>query len=442
MHEDQIAEIQGLYGPFTLSERVIQKIWLRQDFALTSLKTVSGKTLIIKDPGRWNVYEGPDFKEARLILDGVEQVGDVEIHLNLLDWHYHQHEYDVNYDRVLLHVVLHLNRTDQASQVQTSKGCTPELLNLLPLLNQDLESYAMEDALLELEKRDELEWVAQFVHRPMVERLQILKRRSLIRWQQKLVYAKQRLKTEGWEAACHSYALEVLGYKRNRAPMLKLAAQYPLEQMRLGNFGCRKLSVKHPMVHLNRVGNLGDLEDAILVADRLFNEEATHWKLNGLRPANHPRRRLIQYLTIVAKQPNWPGRLADCIQNFPAVGAENETRAFRKAIGLPKLCSELKESVFCSVIGEKRFNTLVVDAILPLATAAGLLDGLEYWLHWFLGDSPDALRHFLRQAVVINRQNPLCNGLNQGALALFFDRGIEREKAGPNTVEKTDSGCH
>lgn len=432
MYANQVAEIQGLYGSFTLSERVIQKVWLRQDFTSTGLKTVSGKRLMIKDPGRWNVHEGPDFKEARLVLDDIELTGDVEVHFNLLDWHYHQHTSDTNYDRVLLHVVLYLgNGTDSVSRVQTSKGDTPELLYLLPLLEQDLESYAMEDALLELEQQNELEWVARFIDQPLEERMRVLKQRSLVRWQQKIAYAQQRLKSEDWEAACHSYALEVLGYKRNRTPMLRLATRHPLVQMRRDvcerrmvlNFEHRTLNAERRMGRVKCVGESGEMNHEMLVAGRLFDEEAANWKLNGLRPANHPQRRLIQYLTIVAKQPCWPDRLADCLKHFPATSFGSGTAAFRKAAELSKLRAQLSESVFCSVIGEKRFNTLIVDAILPLATVAGLLDGFEYWLHWFPGDCPAALQRFLKQAGVVNRQNPLSNGLVQGALGLFIDHG-------------------
>ncbi|MDP4879876.1 MAG: DUF2851 family protein, partial [Opitutales bacterium] len=68
-------EIQGLYGPFTLSERVVQKIWLRQDFETSDLTTVSGQSVVVKDPGRWNLLGGPDFKEARLVIDGQSVVG-------------------------------------------------------------------------------------------------------------------------------------------------------------------------------------------------------------------------------------------------------------------------------------------------------------------------------------------------------------------------------
>lgn len=395
MHIDNVEEIQGLYGPFTLTERVVQKIWLRQDFALAGMLTVSGKALVVKDPGRWNLQEGPDFKEARFLLDGHEIVGDVEVHFNVADWHAHQHERDRNFDRVVLHLVLHPERRNP-NPVLTSQGHVPECLYLMPLLNRDLESYAMDEALLELEQQDELEWVAQFIEKPQDERLQILKERAQVRWQQKLVYAQQRLQADGWDVACHGYALEVLGYARNRAPMLRLAAKYPLERMRADS----------------------------LTADELFAEESEGWKLNGLRPANHPRRRLAQYLEIVQQQPHWPNCLEACFKTFPR-GADISlpTSEFRKVVALAALKSELRESVFSGALAEARLNTMVVDALLPLATAAGLLEGFPYWLHWSPGDSPDALRRFLKHAGVTNRQHPQSNGWNQGALALFLERG-------------------
>ncbi|MFQ3224639.1 MAG: hypothetical protein ACI8Z5_000890 [Lentimonas sp.] len=393
MQTNQVEEMQGLYGPFTLTERVVQKIWLRQDFATAGMLTVSGQSLLVKDPGRWNLQEGPDFKEARLLIDGVEVIGDVEVHFNVSDWHSHQHELDRNFDRVVLHLVLHPERRNP-NPVVTSKGHAPEVLYLMPLLNRDLETYAMDEALLQLEQQDELEWVAQFIERPVAERLRILRERAAARWSQKLKYAQQRLQAEGWEAACHSYALEVLGYARNRAPMLRLAAKSPLAEWSSGDVS----------------------------VDERFAQEADNWKLNGLRPANHPRRRLAQYMEIVQQQPNWPDRLAECLKVFPRVDAEMHTAAFRKTVGLPQLRAALGESVFSSVLADTRLNTLVVDAILPLATAAGLIDGQAYWMHWSPGDSPDALRRFLKHAGVTNRQNPQGNGWNQGALALFLER--------------------
>ena len=396
MSAENIKEMQGLYGPFILTERVVQKIWLRQDFATQGLVTVSGKSIHVKDPGRWNLQEGPDFKEARLLVDGVELDGDVEVHFNVTDWYKHQHEQDRNFDAVVLHIVLHPEGR-KLNPVQTSQGRVPECLYLMPLLNRDLESYAMDEALLELEQQDELEWVAQFIERPLEGRLEILQAKAQQRWQQKLRYAQQRLQANGWDGACHAYALEVLGYARNRAPMLRLAAKYPLARW----------------------------ASADVSAEERFSEEAEHWKLNGLRPANHPRRRLAQYVEVVQQQPQWPSRLSACLKRFPCADAKMPTTVFRKTVGLPQLRGSLGESVFSGAFAQTRLNTLIVDAILPLATAAGLLDGQAYWVHWSLGDSPPAFTRFLKHAGITNRLNRQCNGWHQGAIALFLERGSD-----------------
>ena len=54
MLKDELQEIQGLYGSFSLSERILQKIWLQGDFDQSTLRTESGKRLRVIDPGRWN----------------------------------------------------------------------------------------------------------------------------------------------------------------------------------------------------------------------------------------------------------------------------------------------------------------------------------------------------------------------------------------------------
>ena len=45
MQQDSVQEIQGLYGAFSVSERLLQKIWLRQDAAFSGAYTQSGKRI-------------------------------------------------------------------------------------------------------------------------------------------------------------------------------------------------------------------------------------------------------------------------------------------------------------------------------------------------------------------------------------------------------------
>ena len=65
-----VAEIQGLYGPFTFSERLLQKIWLRGEFDAAHAVLEDGRPLRVLHPGRWNLLGGPDFRDARLSFGG------------------------------------------------------------------------------------------------------------------------------------------------------------------------------------------------------------------------------------------------------------------------------------------------------------------------------------------------------------------------------------
>ncbi|MDQ8195800.1 DUF2851 family protein [Coraliomargarita sp. SDUM461004] len=401
--KNEVQEIQGLYGPFSLSERVLQKIWLRGDFDQTELKTVGGRSLRVLDPGRWNLLEGPDFLEARLELGGELVVGDVEVHFDAEDWHLHGHGVNPNFNDVRLHVVLYANEPEL--RVQTERGLQPEVIYLMPLLERDLEDYAVEDALLELEQVEEREWILQFMQQPLQQRRAILESGARTRWMRKVDFAAKRLSGASWDEACHQYCLEVLGYARNRAPMSRLALCYTID-----DFATERA-------------------DAL----QLFEEEMGAWRLSGLRPANHPKYRLQQYATICRQHRDWPERLRHVLSVISDTGAGaaawDESQelnisgaTFRQRQGITPLIERFSQYVFSNAISSKRLNTLICDAVLPLGHAAGIADLTSYWQHWPAGDAPDALYRFLKQAQIMSRSNPFSNGQLQGGLHLLMHR--------------------
>ena len=76
-----------------------------QLFSKTSLKSVDLKSVEIIFPGFYNTNSGPDFLNAKIKIEQILWVGNLEIHVKSSDWYVHQHEKDSNYDAVILHVV-------------------------------------------------------------------------------------------------------------------------------------------------------------------------------------------------------------------------------------------------------------------------------------------------------------------------------------------------
>lgn len=88
-----------------MKERLLQFIWQEKYFQLNNLVLESGEQLIIRDPGAWNHDQGPDFLNARILLDGTTWAGNVEIHVKSSQWYQHRHQTDPAYNNVILHVV-------------------------------------------------------------------------------------------------------------------------------------------------------------------------------------------------------------------------------------------------------------------------------------------------------------------------------------------------
>jgi len=74
-------------------------------FSKVDFKTTGNEHLSIIKSGLHNKNAGPDFLNAQLKIDGQTWIGNVEIHLKASDWYLHNHEKDLNYDAVILHVV-------------------------------------------------------------------------------------------------------------------------------------------------------------------------------------------------------------------------------------------------------------------------------------------------------------------------------------------------
>jgi len=221
-----------------------------------------------------------------------------------------------------------------------------------------------------------------------------LRRHALLRWQMKVRFATLRLAKLGWTDAAHHAALEILGYKRNRPPMLTIATMHPLTDWVAG------------------------VDPHALVAER-----RGEWQVQGIRPANHPLARLRQYQAWIQAKPAWPEALRAMagMQSEEISGAN--TPQVRKQLMMSKRRELWMEAIAASVVSGSRFDTMICDGFLPLVAAETKADLSALWFHWFLGDVPDGLRKALVMLGMAGvPQAPFCHGWAQGFLGWLAER--------------------
>ncbi len=427
MHDDQnggkVAEIQGLQGAFSFPEKLLQQIWARQEFIGQGLRALDGRAISVRWPGKWNRLAGPDFRDARLCIGDVLIEGDVEVHLRAADWAAHGHAKDPAYDNVMLHVVL-FPGTERFTR--GTQGREIPVVSLLEHLYHDLEEYAAEAAVERLANRSMDGYFEALARLPVEDVRKMLRACAARRWTEKVHFARQKISRLGWRAACHHTALEILGYRHNRAGMLRVAGALPLENWEA------VITNKHERAHADW------LETALAVGEN-------QWSKQGVRPANLPRTRLKQYLDWCTASTDWPERLA---RAGLGMGAEKEgqrlggaslvdetTAGFRRTHKINTLSKQLCVEITGGVVGGSRWDTLVCDGFWPLLAARydskqqAELQG--YWLHWPMGDMPDSLVSLLRRLGLIGARDwPASHGAGQGGLGWIIDR--ERELAAPS----------
>ena len=390
----QVEEVQGLYGPFQFPELLLQRIWAEQGFDRSQLRTESGEAVKLIRPGQWNRQGGPDFKQAEIMVGRKRFSGDIELHLHEKDWQAHQHNRDPAFDDVILHVVLFPSARKTTAG---SDGRRIPVLTLLPHLWHDLEEYAADAAVSAIAQRP-----ADRLAQAWLELDEAATRARIVseahrRWEGKVYYARQRITKLGWTSACHHTALEILGYRFNRAPMLMIATSWPLAAWQSGD----------------------------LDMDAVWASQMERWQLAGVRPANHPRKRLAAYARWVQQGRDWPARLEDIAQTWPELPGgltpQSEVAAIRRELDLKGHWLHVMSTLGVQgAVAQPRADNLWGDGLLPLLAAANPAAQPAFFVWWFgswPGDQAANLARAARMAGIADgRRNPLAWGHVQGLI--------------------------
>ncbi|WP_299759915.1 DUF2851 family protein [uncultured Pontibacter sp.] len=277
-----------------MKEDFLHYIWQHQYFDKTALATTDGEPLQVLRVGFYNTDAGPDFKEAILRLGEVEWSGSVEVHLKASDWHRHQHQHDLKYDQVVLHVVW------QADQpVLRTDGSTVPVVEL-----QGRVDLGMIHTYEQLQQsKNEIPCAPFWPSVPEVNKALMLERALVERLEEKGEEVLQAYRSYGndWEQATYHTLLRGFGFKINQPAFEQLAKSLPFHVVRRHQHNLPQLEA----LLLGQAGFLADAEDAY--AQQLQREYTFlqhkyklqpmprhQWNFLRMRPANFPTVRLAQ----------------------------------------------------------------------------------------------------------------------------------------------------
>ncbi|TAK97822.1 MAG: DUF2851 family protein [Verrucomicrobia bacterium] len=359
----------------TPPERLLQAVWQHQRLHREHLKTLDGRPVRVLHPGFCSLEGGPDFRGAVIqIGDEPPRSGDVEVDLRSSGWRAHGHDRNPNFGNVILHVVWDGD----------AKTGTPTTLALREVLDAPLAELSLwlDHELPSLPENLRGKCCAPLRELTDEETTLLLHEAAHVRLQSKAAQLASRARAAGWEQALWEGLFRGLGYKHNVWPMQNLAESRPrwlrrgdsvlqLQARLLGVSGLLPAELNRPADgdghYLRRVWDCWWRERDEF-ADCIFPRAA--WHLHGIRPANHPQRR-------VAAAAHWllAGDLPARLQKWCAT----ERKDFQLADSLLEVL-QVERDEFWSwhwtfrstrlakpqpLLGETRATDLAINVILP-----------------------------------------------------------------------------
>ncbi len=440
LREDSAA---GLGFPF--SERHLRCVWTDPACRPAVLPAAGGQTVIVENPGRWNLEAGPDFLDAVLRVEpGARRVcGDVEIHVRPCDWSAHGHANDPRYARLAAHVTYFPG---------VPVADLPAGIIEIPLRDalKAIRSFSFESIDLTAypygQRSDTPPCAAAMRQIPVDDRAAILEAAGEERLRRKAERLSTGMRDKTPAQTLYEEIFCALGYKNNRGPFRALAERVPAETL------ASIAGDRVPDAYALLCGAAGllpakaapawDAETRQFIRglwdfwwkhrERLESVAMSRsdWTLANIRPANHPLRRLMAAAALFSGPDNLVTRLnaLDCSKDHRWM---DRVIADLKDIGLDSYwahrqglsAARLQEPM--ALIGSGRAAALLVNVILPWLVACGKITHLDApSLRDLPAEDDNRLVRHSAHALFGHDHNPALyhSGLRQqGLLQIFHD---------------------
>ncbi len=378
-----------------INESFICKIWESGNNYYSGLQTTSGEDVEILNYGKRNHDAGPDYKEAKVKIEGKTLTGDIEIHRDFKNWAEHNHSKDRKYNSVILHVVLWDSEERENPKLRIKRDLpTVILANHLKssihdvwqdIINKPSDKLRLPCYNLNENVNDEtiLEWFDKLAQERLnlkIERL--IQRLAELQKETGLDLRKKDL----WEQLLYEFTFEALGFSKNKEQMLRLSSGLHLEKLK------GLLKKDNSITYLQSVlfGTAGFLFD-VRQKDDYIDSVKKYWKdvsgkvnipmLNRpewnffrMRPQNFPTIRIAYGSQVILKLLNedlfkniilsFEGgkfNIKDCYKTLTALFKPRGDKYWEIHYDFGKASKSQNK-----LIGKQRIEDIIVNVIIPL----------------------------------------------------------------------------
>ena len=363
-------------------EKLVQAIWQQQRLRREGRRTLDGRAIQILHPGFLNVEGGPDFRGAVIQFDNQTPLsGDIEVDLQPAGWHAHGHDVNPNFRSVILHVVW-------AAPRKSSAG--PPALAISDALDAPLHELATwlgGETVPRLPEEFRGRGSAPLLELGEAPLRELLQQAALVRLHGKAAHLAARAREAGWEQSLWEGLFRALGYKHNTWAMQRLAELRPRWTQgakSAAEIQTRLLGIANLLpAELTRAQR--DADDFIRqLWDGWWRERDAFedcqlpralWRLHGIRPLNHPQRRL-------ALAAHWlaDGNLVSALEQW---GMTDVAASRQSTAALSKILQPRRDDFWTHhltlrsarstkpqlLLGEARVTDLAMNVILPWLSA-------------------------------------------------------------------------
>ena len=296
-----------------LSEMEVQSLWAVGLFG-SEWESEQHDHVSILDFGEWNRSAGPDFLFAEIKINGRLVRGDIEIDPHAQDWEQHGHGANPRFNNVILHVVL----TEPPQGWYTRNSMHMEVPVIYLSAQRVREALDMQQPAIDtICGRSDWNGRTELCAKPLADMSpaqieDLLLAAAAHRIECKRRRYRRKVAVLGEAQASYEAWAECLGYSANKDPMIMLARRAPIRRLRgvdaeavlLGTAGFLKPVLPSRAEPEARAYHRRVWDAWWKVKDdfALEGQRSPAWQYTGIRPFNHPHRRVA---ALAVSATNW-----------------------------------------------------------------------------------------------------------------------------------------